>query len=307
MQSPDRRPDYRRSERRPGVASPHIRRGTADLGCYRLAMRILPIAGLALAAAPVPAARAEPARPIATCGSSQLELAIPRGGGAAELRAQLTTPKGTWRFAANVGLARVGMRTRTLAVEEPRSAGGGPSPYATQPSQVFLDLFVDDKKLTARHASEGAPDPEIALDLTGCRFSPELDGLLAGLAEPPPDPAGCDAAILRKTYAPQLASLSLAAADAERAARALCDDHQKTLAARARLEQRLADQAARQRAGAKGKALLRAEEARLKAWETVDACLARADPSTVAKPTVAKLHAAEEKLRACYDRAAPAK
>jgi hypothetical protein len=269
-------------------------------------MRIaLPIASLVLAAVTAaPAAHAEPARSIATCGGSQLELAIPKGGGTAELRAQLVTPKGKWQFAANVGLARVGRRTRTLAVEEPRAQGGGASPYAVQPSQVFLDLFVDGKKLNARHASEGAPDPEIALGFTDCRFAPELDGLLAALAEQP-EPAGCDAAILRKTYAPQLAPLKLAAADADRAARALCEDHQKTIAARARLEQRLADQAAQKRAGARGRALLRVEEARLKVWETVDACLTKAAPAE--PPSAAKLHAAEEKLRACYDRAAPEK
>ena len=266
-------------------------------------MRIaLSIAGLVLAAAP--AARAEPAKSIATCGASQLELAIPRGGGTAELRGQLVTPKGKWQFAASVGLARVGRRTRTLVVEEPRAQGGGKSPYAAQPTQLFLDLFVDGKKLNVRHASEGAPDPEIALGFTGCQLGPGLDGLLAGLAEPP-EPAGCDAAILRKTYAPQLAPLKLPAADAERAARALCEDHQETIAARARLEQRLADRAAQQRAGARGRALLRVEEARLKAWETVDACLARAAPAD--PPSAAKLHAAEAKLRACYDRTVPDK
>lgn len=261
----------------------------------------LPIAGLVLAAAP---ARAEPAKSIATCGASQLELAIPKGGGTAELQARLATPKGTWQFAAKVGLARVGRRTRTLAVEEPRSVGGGASPYATQPTQLFLDLFVDDKKLNARHASEGAPDPEIALGFTGCQFSPELDGLLAGLAEQP-EPAGCDAAILRKTYAPQLAPLKLPAAEVDRAARALCDDHQKTIAARVRLEQRLSDRAAQQRAGAKGRALLRVEEDRIKAWESIDPCVARAAPSEPL--SAAKLSATEEKLRACYDRAAPEK
>src|SRR5262245_12278568 len=207
-------------------------------------MRIaLSIAGLVLAAAP--AARAEPAKPIATCGSSRLELEIPKGGAAAELHGQLVTPKGKWQFAAKVGLARVGKRTRTIAAEEPRAEGGSTSPYAAQPSQVWLDLFVDDKKLNARHASEGGTDPEISLGFTGCQFGPELDALLAGLAEPP-EPAGCDAAILRKTYAPQIAPLKLPASDAERAARALCEDHQKTIAARARLEQRLSDQAARQ-------------------------------------------------------------
>jgi hypothetical protein len=170
---------------------------------------------------------------------------------------------------------------------------------------VFLDLFVDDKKLEARHASEGGTDPEIALGFTGCQFGAELDGLLAGLADAPPEPAGCDAAILRKTYAPQIAPLKLPAADADRAARALCEDHQKTIAARARLDQRLSDQAAQQRAKARGRALLRAEEGRVKAWEAIDGCVAKAAP---AEPlSLAKLTAAEEKLRACYDRAAPDK
>ncbi|HWO24107.1 MAG TPA: hypothetical protein VNO30_35435 [Kofleriaceae bacterium] len=271
----------------------------------RIALSIAAGLGAALAAAP--AARAEPGKPIATCGASQLELVTPKGGDTAEVRGQLVTPKGKWGFAAKVGLTRVGKRTRTIAVEEPRADGGGASPYATQPSQVWLDLFVDEKekKLTARHASEGAPDPEIALTLTGCQLGEGVDGMLAALAEPPPEPAGCDAAILKKTYAPRVAPLKLAAADAEREARALCEDHQKTLAARARLEQRLADQAAQQRAAARGKALLRVEEARTKAWEGVDACVAKAAPAD--PPTAAKLRAAEEKLRACYDRVAPSK
>src|SRR5689334_951349 len=98
--------------------------------------------GLVLAAAAAPAARAEPAKSIAVCGSSQLELVLPKGGAAAELHAQLVTPKGKWQFAGNVGLARVGRRVRTIAVEEPRAEGGAASPYAAQPSQLFLDLFV---------------------------------------------------------------------------------------------------------------------------------------------------------------------
>jgi hypothetical protein len=261
--------------------------------------------GLGLLLAAASAARAEPAKSIAVCGSSQLELVIPRGGAAAELHAQLVTPKGKWQFAAQVGLARVGRSARTIAVEEPRAEGGAAPPYAAQPSQLFLDLLVGDKKLVARHASEGGTDPEIALDLTGCRFGAELDALLAGLAEPPPEPAGCDAATLRKAYAPRIAPLSLPAADADKAGRQLCDDHQKTLAARARLEQRLTDQAARQRAAARGKALLRVEADRVKAWEGVDACLAKAAPAD--PPTLARLRAAEDKLRGCYDRAAPEK
>jgi hypothetical protein len=259
--------------------------------------------GVLLAAAPT--ARAAPGKSLATCGASQLELVPGKGGAAAEVRGQLVTPKGKWQFTAKVGLARVGQRTRTIAAEEPRAEGGGAQPYAAQPSQVFLDLFVGDKKLIARHASEGGTDPEIALDLTGCQFGADLDALLAGLAEPPPERAGCEAAVLRKTHAPQVAPLGLPAADAERAARALCEEHQKTIAARGRLEQRLADQAAQQRAGARGRALLRVEEARLKVWEGVDACIAKAAP---AEPlSLAKLKTAEQQLCACYERAAPAK
>lgn len=275
----------------------------------RIAPSIVASAGLglalALAAAAAPAAHAAPAKSIAVCGGSQLDLVPAKGGAAAELRAQLVTPKGKWQLAAKIGLARVGRRARTIVIEEPRPEGGAASPYAAQPTQLFLDVFVDDKKLVARHASEGGTDPEIALDLTGCRFGAELDTLLAGLAEPPPEPAGCDAAYLHKMYAPRLAPLKLSAADTDKAARQLCDDHQKTLAARARLEQRLTDQAARQRAGARGKALLRVEADRVKAWEGVDACLDKAAPAD--PPTVASLLAAEEKLRACYDRAAPDK
>jgi hypothetical protein len=255
--------------------------------------------------ATAPAARAEPDPSLAVCGASQLELSPGKGGAAAEVRGQLATPKGTWQFVAKVGLARVGQRTRTLAVEEPRADGKAASPYAAQPSQVFLDLFPGDKKLTARHASEGGTDPEIALTLTGCRFGAGQGALLAGLAEPRPEPAGCDAATLRKSYAPRIAPLGLGAAEADRAARALCEDHQKTIAARVRLEQRLSDQAAQQRAAARGRALLRVEEDRIKAWDAVDACLEKAAPAD--PPTAAKLAAAEEKLRACYDRAAPAK
>ena len=63
--------------------------------------------------------------------------------------------------------------------------------------------------------------------------------------------------------------------------------------------------AARQRAAARGKALLRVEGQRLKAWEGVDACIAKAAPTEPLD--VAKLYGEEEKLRACYDRAVPEK
>ena len=272
-------------------------------------MRIAPsFAAAAIAAATVAAApsdvRAEPATPLVTCGASQLELVPAKGDAAAEVRARLVTPKGPWQLTAKVGMARAGRRTRTLAVEEPRAEKGGGAGYAVMPSQLFLDLFVDDKKLAVRHASEGGADPEIVLDFTGCKPGADLDKVFAKLVEPP-EGAGCGPAVLRARYQPQLAPLKLPAADAEREARALCEDHQKTLAAHLRLEQRLSDQAARQRAAARGPAIGRTEATRLKAWELVDACLARAaagDP-----PTIARLRAAEDKARACYDAAAPDK
>lgn len=261
--------------------------------------------GLGLLAAAAPAARAEPAKPLATCGQSSFELVPGKGGAAAEVRARLITPKGKWQLVAKVGLARAGQRTRTIAVEEPRADGGVASPYGAQPTQLFLDLFIGAGKLTARHASEGGADPEIGLTLTGCRFGADLDALVAGLAEAPPEAPGCDAATLRKVYAPRIAPLRLPAVEADRAARALCEDHQKTIAARVRLEQRLSDRAADQRATARGPALLRVEADRIKAWDAVDACLSKAAPAD--PTTAAKLATAEEQLRACYDRTAPAK
>lgn len=276
-------------------------------------MRIAP--SLAVAAAAVAAAaallvaapsgaRAEPASPLVACGASQLEVVLPKGGGGAELRAKLVTPKGPWQFTAKVGMARAGKRTRTLAADEPKAEKGGGAGYAVMPSQLFIDLFVDDKKLAVRHASEGGADPEIVLDLTGCKPAADLDKVFAKLVEQPED-AGCAPALLKSRYQAQLAPLKLPAADAEREAKALCEEHQKALAARLRLEQRLSDQAAQKRVAARGLAIGRTEEARMKAWETVDACLAKAaagDP-----PTIAKLKAAEDKARACYDATAPDK
>lgn len=272
-------------------------------------MRIAPsFAALAAVTITVAAAptgvRAEPATVLAACGASQLELIPAKGDAAAEVRARLATPKGPWQFTAKVGMARAGRRTRTLAVEEPRPEKGGGAGYAVMPSQLFLDLFVDDKKLAVRHASEGSPDPEIVLDFAGCKPGADLDKVFAKLVEPPED-AGCGPAVLRARYQSQLAPLKLPAADAEREGRALCEDHQKTIAARGRLEQRLSDQAARQRATARGAAIGRTEATRLKAWELVDACLARAAAGE--PPTVARLRAAEDKTRACYDAAAPEK
>lgn len=268
-------------------------------------MRIaLSLVAPALAVAAPTAAHAEPAKVLATCGASQLELVPAKGDDAALVRARLVTPKGPWQFTAKVGMARAGRRTRTLAVEEPRSEKGGGAGYAVMPSQLFLDLFVDDKKLAVRHMSEGGADPEIVLDLAGCKPGADLDQVLAKLAAPAEE-AGCAPAVLRARYQPQLAPLKLPAADAEREARALCEAHQKTIAARARLEQRLSDQAARLRAAAHGAAIGRAEEARLKVWETVDACLAKA--AAADPPTAAKLRAAEDKAGTCYDAVAPDK
>jgi hypothetical protein len=269
-------------------------------------MRIASLAGLLVfVAATAPfGAHAEPASPLVACGGSQLEVVLPKGGDAAELRAKLVTPKGPWQFTAKVGMARAGKRTRTIAADEPRAEKGGGAGYAVMPTQLFIDLFVDDKKLALRHASEGGADPEIVLDFTGCKAGADLDKVFAKLVEPPED-AGCGPAVLKAKYQPQLAPLKLPAAEVEREAKALCEEHQKALAARIRLEQRLSDQAAGKRVAARGVAIGRTEEARFKAWEAVDACLARAAPG--APPTVAKLKAAEDKARACYDATAPDK
>ena len=80
-------------------------------------------------------------------------------------------------------MARAGKRTRTLTAEEPRAEKGGGAGYAVMPSQLFIDLFVDDKKLAVRHASEGGADPEIVLDLTGCKPGADLDKVFANTAK----------------------------------------------------------------------------------------------------------------------------
>jgi hypothetical protein len=285
-----------------GTRAPPL--GARDRRIPRLA-RAAGVLGAALAAAPA-TARAEGAVALATCGTSTVELLPIAAGAAPEVRASLATPRGVWQFTATVGQARAGQRTRTFALEEPRAAPGARSPYAAQPTQVTLDLFVETGKLIARHASEGAPDPAIAIDLDRCTFATgaaagAVDALVTRLAEAT-DPLGCDAAHVRKAYVPQLAAARVPPADAEREARALCEATQPALAARARLEQRLSDRAADQRAQARGPALLRVEQSRLDAWKTVDACLAGGAPSEPV--TAAKLRAAADHARRCYDRVA---
>jgi hypothetical protein len=251
-------------------------------------------------AGPSPATAAREPVAIATCsakaGQSKLEL-VPITGEMPVLRAELATPKGAWKLEARVGLVRAGAATRTIAVEDLKLLpGNAATSYKTMPTQLTLDLFLDTKKLNVRHASEGAPDPHVALDLTGCVYAETLDASLAGLGEAT-EAAGCEPALLG-SYAKQLAPLQLPPADAARDARTLCEAHQPVIAAGAALEQRLADAAARRRATSKRAAHWGAEDLRQKAWAAIDACLAKAAPT--GPLTLGTLLAAEDKTRACY-------
>lgn len=247
-------------------------------------------------AAPAPVA-------IATCGDSKIEVVAGWNGGAGELHALIVAPSGNrWSFTANVGLARVGAKTRTITVEDVRTQERKPSrgDKDVAPSSLFVDLLLDDKKVILRHASEGAPDPAYAVDLDKCSF--EGDAALVGLVPPPAEATGCAAATVRGTYLAQVTrAAKLPQADAEREAQALCEDHQKTIDARNRLEQAISDRAARDRVAARGAALMRSEDNRVKAWSRIDGCLG-ADPSKV--HGVAALHDGEAKQRVCYGKIA---
>jgi hypothetical protein len=260
-------------------------------------------------AAPGAALAAPAPQVIATCGDSQLAVVagstgtLPGVASAPELRATLALPDGKrWSFVATIGLVRLGVKTRTITLEDLRNHERKPPAGAkdASPSGLFVDLLVDDKKLILRHASEGEADPAYALDLAGCGFSG--DAALAALVPPPTDPVGCAPAIVNAGYLTQVTRVAkLPEADAAREAQALCEDHQKTIEARNRLEAAISDRAARARVTARGPALLRTEEARLKAWNRIDACLG-ADPSKV--HGVAALHDGEARERACYARIA---
>lgn len=242
---------------------------------------------------------------VATCGDSKLEVVAGSNGGAGELHALIVTPSGNrWGFTANVGLVRLGAKTRTITVEDVRTQERKPSrgDKDVAPSSLFIDVLIGDKKVLLRHASEGGADPEYITDLDKCSFGASGDAALAALVPPPAEPVGCAPAIVRDTYRVQVTQVAkLSEADAGREAQALCDDHQKTIDARNQLEQAISDRAAHDRIAARGAALLRTEETRMKAWNRIDGCLG-ADPSKA--HGVAALHDGEAKLRACYKKIA---
>jgi len=170
------------------------------------------------------------------------------------------------------------------------------------PASLFIDVLVDDKKVLFRHASEGGTDPEYVADLDRCSFGAGGDAALAGLVPPPAEPLGCAAAIVHGTYRTQVTQVAkLSEAEADREAQALCEDHQKTIEARNRLEQVIADRAAHDRIAARGAALQRTEDTRMKTWNRIDGCLG-ADATKV--HGVAALHDGEAKQRACYNKIA---
>jgi hypothetical protein len=240
---------------------------------------------------------------IATCGDSSIEVTAGKTGGSATLHGVVVTGHGErWSFTANVGLSRIGATTRTITVEDIHTVERKP-PHGDQdiaPSGLFVDLWLVDKKVILRHASEGAPDPAYAVDLDRCRF--EGDAAIVALVAPPAEPVGCDAATVRGGYRTQVArAAKLPDADVDREAQALCEDHQKTIEARNRLEAAISDRAARDRVAARGAALLHIEDTRLLAWNRMDGCIG-ADPAKA--HGVAALHEGEAKLRACYGKIA---
>jgi hypothetical protein len=236
---------------------------------------------------------------IARCGDSAIEVTAAAGGGTASLHAVVVAGATRWSFTANIGLARVGAKTRTITVEDLKTEERKP-PGKAAPSGLFIDLLLDDKKLLLRHASEGGDDPAYAVDLDKCSF--ENDAAIAALVPPPTEPVGCTPAIVKAAYRTRVTQVAtLPDVEADREAQLLCEDHQKTIEARARLEAAISDRAARARIAARGSALLRTEDTRMKAWNRIDGCLG-ADPSN-ARGVVA-LHDREAKERACYQKIA---
>lgn len=237
---------------------------------------------------------------IAKCGDSAIDVTAGEPGGTAALHGLVVSAAGErWGFTATVGLARLGGKTRTITVEEVHTIEGTPiRRKGAAPAGLFIDLLLDDKKLILRHASEGGADPDYAVDLDRCSFAREGDAALAALVPPPPEPLGCAPDMLRGSYRTQVdRAARLPDADAQREARALCEDHQKTIEARERLEQAISDRAARDRSAARGAAVMKAEDTRIKAWNRIDGCLG-AEPSKA--HGVAALHDAEARTRACY-------
>jgi len=237
---------------------------------------------------------------VATCGDSKLEVVAGANGGAGELHAAIASANASrWSFVATVGLARLGAKTRTITVEDLHTKDGKPlRGKDAAPSQLFVDLLIDDKKVLLRHASEGGGDPEYVVDLDKCSFGAGSDAALAALVPGPTEPIGCSPAAVRTTFGALVAEVAkLPEPDAEREALALCEDHRKTVAARARLEQVISDRAAHDRIAGRGAALMRIEETRMKTWNRIDACLG-AEPSKARG--IGALHDAEARTRACY-------
>jgi hypothetical protein len=267
-------------------------------GCVRLGWSAV-VTAVAVSAAATSATAAPAPVVIATCGDSAIEVTPGTAGGTASLHGVVASGATRWRFTAHVGLARVGAKTRTITAEDVESPDRKPSDKAA-PSGLFIDLLLEDKKLVLRHASEGGADPAYAVDLEKCSFAG--DAAIAALVPPPAEPVGCTPAIVKASYRTQVTQVAtLPDAEADHEAQLLCEDHQKTIEARARLEAAIADRAARDRVAARGAALLRTEDNRMKAWNRIDGCLG-ADPTKV--HGVAALHDGEAKERACYQKIA---
>lgn len=231
---------------------------------------------------------------VATCGPSKLEV-VPKGATPGELRVALA---GGTTFTAPMGVVMLGSKTRTINVSDVKSTAKGAAP-----SGLIVDLLLDDKKVLLRHSNEGPPDVDYALDLDKCVFNREADGVLLAFVPPPAEPIGCAPAQVRGPYRTQVDLVAkLPDADASREAQSLCDDHQRTIEARGKLERETWDRVARARITAKsGPALLHAEDVREKLWSKLDACLG--DVSSA--KGVAALHDAEAKTRACYSTVKP--
>ncbi|HET9624230.1 MAG TPA: hypothetical protein VFP84_22810 [Kofleriaceae bacterium] len=261
-----------------------------------------PLIALILAAPSLALAGASPIT-IAVCGDSKLAVVAGDKPTTGELHATVVSAGSRWTFTARLGQVRIGGKTRTISIEDLATQERlPPRGNDATPSGMSIDVLRDDKKVVLRHASEGGADREYAVDLAKCSFPREGDVALATFVPPPVEPVGCAAAVVAGTYRKQIAQVAqLGDAEADRAAQALCEDHQKTLAARARLEQAITDRAARARVAARGAALFHVEDAREKAWAKIDGCLG-ADPGTA--HGVAALHDGEARQRACYNQVA---
>jgi hypothetical protein len=258
---------------------------------------------LTVVAAPSIALAGPPPVAIALCGDSKLLVVAGATGTTGELHATVVTGGDRWTFTAKLGQVRIGGKARTLSVEDLVTQERlPPRGKDATPSGMSVDLLTDDKKVVLRHASEGGTDLEYAVDLAKCSFPREGDIALATFVPAPVEPTGCAAAVVAGTYKKQVGQVATLDDDAaDREAQALCEDHQKTLAARGKLEQAITDRAARARVAARGAALLHVEDAREKAWARIDGCLG-ADPGTA--HGVAALHDGEARQRACYNQIA---